>query len=164
MIAFNLNWMYFDSQACKHFVHALRLHLPLCMSLLLASSATNHLVISPSPSSSSGGGIKWFFGAGLGISVCVMATIGVLHKSLDEEILAKRCPNTVSMIKRRKVFSRRVVLTTRYAAGVTMVPLAQDMDSIKYLGIYVAITAFLIIEETVARIEGVGVGTRWKRV
>lgn len=82
-----------------------------------------------------------------------MATIGVLHKSLDEEILAKRCPNTASMIKRRKVFSRRVVLTTRYAAGVTMVPLAQDMDSIKYLGIYVAITAFLIIEETVARIE-----------
>ena len=166
MIAFNLNWMYFDSQACKHFVHALRrhwftsylftlLHLPLCMSLLLASSAMNHLVISPSPSSGSGGGIKWFFGAGLGISVCVMATIGVLHKSLDEEILAKRCPNTASMIKRKRMFNRRAVLTTRYVAGVTMVllPLAQDMDSIKYLGIYVAITAFLIIEETVARIE-----------
>lgn len=84
-----------------------------------------------------------------------MATIGVLHKNLDDEILAKRDPDTANMIKMKRVFSRRVVLTTRYAAGVTMVllPLAKDMDSIKYLGIYVAITAFLIIEETVARIE-----------
>lgn len=166
MIAFNLNWMYFDSQACKHFVHALRrhwftsflftvLHLPLCMSLLLASSAMNRLVISPSPSSDSGGGLKWFFGAGLGVSVCVMATIGVLHKSLDDEILAKRNPDAANMMKTKRTFSRRVVLATRYAAGLTMVllPLAKDMDSVKYLGIYVAITAFLIIEETVARIE-----------
>lgn len=162
MIAFNLNWMYFGSQACKHFVHAIRrhwfagflftnLHLPLCMSLLLASSAINRLVTSASIDSSSelGGGIKWFFGAGLGASVWTMATIGVLHKNLDDEAgLTER--STV-----RRTISRRIVLGMRYAAGLAMVlvPLAEDLSSIQFLAIYVAITAFLILEETVARIE-----------
>ncbi|KAF8208298.1 hypothetical protein K438DRAFT_2013078 [Mycena galopus ATCC 62051] len=160
MIAFNLNWMYFDSQACKHFVHAIRrhwfagflftnLHLPLCMCLLLASSAINHLVTSASIDSDAGGGLKWFFGAGLGASVCTMATIGVLHKNLDddEELTERR---TI-----RRTISRRIVLGVRYAAGLAMVlvPLAKDLSSIHFLSIYVGITAFLIIEETIARVE-----------
>lgn len=166
MIAFNLNWMYFDSQACKTFVHALRrhwltsflftmLHLPLCMSLLLASSAMHRLVVSPTPESESGGGLKWFFGTGLGVSVCTMATIGVLHKNMDDEIPDPRANAPAASITKTRTFSRRVVLGTRYAAGIAMalVPLAKNLSSIKYLGIYVGITAFLIIEETIARIE-----------
>ncbi|KAF7979022.1 hypothetical protein HWV62_43999 [Athelia sp. TMB] len=165
MIAFNLNWMYFDSQACKHFVHALRrhwvtsflftlLHLPLCMALLLASAAMNRLVASPSPITDSGGGLVWFFGAGLGISVITMASIGVLHKSIDDGIPGAPPEANASVIVRR-TFSRRVVLATRYAAGVAMVfvPLAKSLSSIELLAIYVGITAFLIIEETVGRIE-----------
>lgn len=59
------------------------------------------------------------------------------------------------MLRVRRVFSRRVVLATRYAAGIAMVlvPLAKNLSSIGYLGTYVGITAFLIIEETLARIE-----------
>ncbi|KAJ7757018.1 hypothetical protein B0H16DRAFT_1721483 [Mycena metata] len=75
MIAFNFNWIYFRSPASKHFIHAIRrswfagflftfLHLPLCMSLLLASSAVTRFVSSPSIDSDAGGGLKWFFGAG----------------------------------------------------------------------------------------------------
>ncbi|KAJ7507266.1 hypothetical protein B0H11DRAFT_2219094 [Mycena galericulata] len=162
MIAFNLNWMYFGSQACKHFIHAIRrhwfsgflfttLHLPLCMALLLASSATNRLVISDSIDSDSGGGLKWFFGAGLGVSMCSMATLGVLHKNLDEEegfIDREPC-------KVRATISRKLVLGARYAAGLAMIliPLVKELSSIVFLAIYVAITAFLIIEETIARIE-----------
>lgn len=126
------------------------------MSLLLASSAMNRLVVSPTPDSESGGGIKWFFGSGLGLSVCTMATIGVLHKNLDDELLgASNSSRVASMLKVRRVFSRRVVLATRYAAGIAMllVPLAKDLSSIAYLSIYVGITAFLIIEETLARVE-----------
>jgi hypothetical protein len=151
----------------KHFVHALRrhwitsflfttLHVPLCMSLLLASSAMNRLVISSTPDSESGGGLKWFFGGGLGVSVCTMATIGVLHKNMDHEVPGTRGNSGLaSMLRLRRVFSRRVVLATRYAAGIAMalVPLAKNLSSIGYLGIYVGITAFLIIEETLARIE-----------
>jgi hypothetical protein len=168
MVAFNLNWLYFDSErVSSRFVHALRrhwftsfvftmLHLPLCMSLLLASSAMNRLVISSIPDSISGGGIKWFFGSGLGVSVCTMATIGVLHKNLDDEIPRGGTDSArASMLRVRRVFSRRVVIATRYAAGISMalVPLAKGLSSIGYLSIYVGITAFLIIEETVARIE-----------
>ncbi|KAJ7747949.1 hypothetical protein DFH07DRAFT_574338 [Mycena maculata] len=163
MIAFNLNWMYFDSQACKHFIHAIRrhwfagflfttLHLPLCMALLLASSAINRLVISDSIQSDAGGGLKWFFGAGLGISVWLMATLGVLHKNLDdEEGLTEHKPSK----KIRRTINRKVVLSTRYVAGLvmTLVPLVNDVSSVGLLGIYVGITAFLIIEETFARIE-----------
>jgi hypothetical protein len=162
MIAFNLNWIYFGSQACKHFVHAIRrhwmtgfmftfLHLPLCMSLLLASSAINRLVTSAALESEQGGGLKWFFGAGLGVSVCVMATIGVLHKNLDDDAgLIERSPG-----KNRQTISRQFVLATRYTAGLAMilVPLVKDMSSIKILAIYVGITAFLVLEETISRIE-----------
>ncbi|KAJ7821351.1 hypothetical protein B0H13DRAFT_2129163 [Mycena leptocephala] len=160
MIAFNLNWIYFGSQACKHFIHAIRrhwfsgflfttLHLPLCMSLLLASSAINRLVTSATLESELGGGLKWFFGAGLGASVWTMATIGVLHKNLDDaEGLTERTTT-------RRTISRRFVLGIRYLAGLVMilVPIADDLNSIQFLAIYVGITAFLIIEEIIARIE-----------
>ncbi|KAJ6588444.1 hypothetical protein B0H19DRAFT_1099342 [Mycena capillaripes] len=160
MIAFNLNWMYFGSQACKHFIHAIRrhwfsgflfttLHLPLCMSLLLASSAINRLVTSASVDTELGGGLKWFFGAGLGASVFTMATIGVLHKNLDDqEGLTERA--TI-----RRTISRRVVLGIRYLAALAMIliPIVKDLSSIQFLAIYVGITAFLIIEEIIARIE-----------
>jgi low temperature requirement protein LtrA len=162
MIAFNLNWIYFGSEACKHFVHAIRrhwmtgfiftfLHLPLCMALLLASSAINRLLTSASTESELGSGLKWFFGAGLGVSVCAMATIGVLHKNLDDDSgLTEGNPG-----KNRRTISRRLVLGTRYIAGLVMilVPLVNDMSSVKFLGIYVGITAFLVLEETISQIE-----------
>ncbi|KAJ7031647.1 hypothetical protein C8F04DRAFT_1262754 [Mycena alexandri] len=165
MIAFNLNWMYFGSQACKHFVHAIRrhwvtsflfttLHLPLCMSLLLASSAINRLVTSSAVDSELGGALKWFFGAGLGVSVWTMATIGVLHKNLDDvDGISERVDRSPNAI--RRTISRRVVLGIRYLAGLAMilVPIVDNLSSIQFLAIYVGITAFLILEETIARIE-----------
>ncbi|KAJ7704288.1 hypothetical protein B0H17DRAFT_1039152 [Mycena rosella] len=162
MIAFNLNWLYFGSQACKHFVHAIRrhwftgfvftsLHLPLCMALLLASSAIGRLVTSAAPDSPLGGGLKWFFGAGLGVSVWTMATIGLLHRNLDDQ--AGYTERRTGRI--RRTISRRVVLGTRYAAGLAMVlvPLVDGLSSVQFLAIYVGITAFLVFEETIALIE-----------
>ncbi|KAJ7094011.1 hypothetical protein B0H15DRAFT_1020655 [Mycena belliarum] len=162
MIAFNLNWIYFGSQACKHFIHAIRrhwftgflfsaLHLPLCMSIILASSSINRLITSPSLESELGGGVKWFFGAGLGVGIWTMATIGVLHKNLDdEEGLLERSFKPI-----RRTISRKTVFGGRYLAGLAMilVPLAKDLSSVAFLAIYMGITAFLIIEETISRIE-----------
>jgi hypothetical protein len=85
-----------------------------------------------------------------------MATLGVLHKNLDDEVPTEGPHGRIaSALRVRRVLSRRVVLATRYAAGISMilVPLTKDLDSIGYLSIYVGITAFLIIEETLARIE-----------
>ncbi|KAJ7031649.1 bacterial low temperature requirement A protein-domain-containing protein [Mycena alexandri] len=163
MIAFNFNWIYFGSHASKHFIHAIRrswfagflftfLHLPLCMSLLLASSAVTRFVSSPSIDSDAGGGLKWFFGAGLGVSLCTMATIGVLHKSLDDgEGLTESSPSAI-----RRTINRKFVIGLRYLAGLAMilVPLAKDLNnSTQFLAIYVGITAFLIFEETIGQIE-----------
>jgi hypothetical protein len=120
------------------------------MSLLLASSAISRLVTSASLDSELGGGLKWFFGAGLGASVCAMATIGVLHKNLDDHAgFTERIPGT----NRQSVRGR--VLGMRYIAGLAMilVPLVKDMSSVKFLAIYVSITAFLVLEETISRIE-----------
>lgn len=192
MIAFNLNWMYFDSQACKHFVHALRrhwftsflftmLHLPLCMTLLLASSAISRLVVSNDVTAvpegaegatgegeavGGGRGLIWFFGAGLGAAICVMAMIGLLHKSIDDDITSlldhsdkhthKHDPATTAKTMRvHRTISRRVTLSIRVAAGVVMIllPLKHGLTSMEYLAIYMGITAFLIIAETIARLE-----------
>jgi hypothetical protein len=179
MVAFNLNWIYFDSEACKCFMHALRrhwltgllfttLHLPLSLSLLLASAAIKRLVIGdavaedaaantsgdPTIHAVVGGhtgdvaaGIYWFFGAGVGLSLIVMASIGLLHRSLD---IAGR--GGVLRI------NRPVVIGTRYAMGVLMIllPLAgKQLGPTRMLGVYVAITAFVIIEETFSRLERV---------
>jgi hypothetical protein len=169
MIAFNLNWIYFDSEACRSFVHALRrhwltgllftaLHLPLSLSLLLASAAMNRLVVVDEPPSSEATipvtaedgvapGIYWFFGVGVGLSVICMATIGLLHRSLDE---GRHC----GVLR----ISRPVVIGTRYATGTVMIllPLArQKLGPTNFLAAYVALTAFLIIEETFSRLERV---------
>ncbi|KAJ7164992.1 hypothetical protein C8R46DRAFT_997528 [Mycena filopes] len=168
MIAFNFNWLYFGSHACTHFIHAIRrswlskflftfLHLPLCMSLLLASSAVTRFVASPSIDSDSGGGLKWFFGAGLGVSMCTMATLGVLHKNLDDgaglgDSDSERSPSAAAI---RRTINRKFVIALRYLGGVAMilVPLAEDLSSIQFLAIYVGITGFLILEETIGQIE-----------
>ena len=86
--------------------------------------------------------------------MCTMATIGVLHKNMDDGIPGAD-GRIASTLKVRRILSRRVVLSTRYAAGIAMalIPFAKDLSSMSYLGIYVAITAFLIIEETLARVE-----------
>ncbi|TDL27722.1 hypothetical protein BD410DRAFT_835037 [Rickenella mellea] len=150
MLAFNLNWLYFGSEACSEFIHALRrhwftgfiftyIHLPLVMSLLLASSAVNKLVISSDVAT----GLKYYFGAGIGTAVLCMSTIGVLHKRLDS------CTGLLGV-------GRTVILGTRYVMGVVMIllPLAHArLDSIQLLGIYVGITAFLIAWEIVTRLE-----------
>ncbi|CAK5273669.1 unnamed protein product [Mycena citricolor] len=165
MIAFNLNWMYFTSHASKHFVHAIRrhwlagytfsmLHFPMCMSLLLASSAINRMVVTESftTSEEGGPGLKWFFGAGLGVAVFTMATIGVLHKNLDDQ--EGLHPHHVRKVLRTTI-SRRVVLGMRFAASIVMmlVPISSSLKSMQFLAIYVGITGFLIVEETIARIE-----------
>jgi hypothetical protein len=180
-----LNWIYFDSEACRKFVHAIRrhwftgfmftmMHLPLTLSLLLASAAMNRLVVgvtelpassssaevhtraeSTGPSSEAGAtaiggstipiGIYYFFGTGVGLSIICMAIIGSLHRSLDN-------------CKSRGVLglSRAFIIGTRLVMGLVMVflPIAHEkLTPLSMLGIYVALTAALIMEETFSRVE-----------
>lgn len=89
----------------------------------------------------------WFFGVGLGVSVIIMATIGLLHKLLEERKGSIR-------------LRRRIILATRFAAGILMIllPLAREEISttLRYMGIYVGILAFLILEEMFTRLEKAG--------
>ena len=88
-------------------------------------------------------GIRWYFGVGIGLSILIMATIGVLHKVLE-------VPHKAFHARRRFIFC------TRYAAGIAMVilPLAgEKISTLSYMGIYAGITVFLLIEELVMRLE-----------
>lgn len=108
------------------------------MSLLLASSATNQLVVNTDVST----GLKFFFGSGVGLALVCMGTIGLSHKSVDTG-LGRR-------------LSRGCILVTRMIAGVflALLPFAHArMDSIKMLALYVGVTGFLIAEELFAKIE-----------
>ncbi|KAF7329842.1 hypothetical protein MKEN_00247600 [Mycena kentingensis (nom. inval.)] len=181
MIAFNFNWLYFDSAITRHFTHAIRrhwvagylftlFHLPLCMALLLASAAVHTLVTDPYIEHDVVG-LKWFFGAGLGVSLCIMAAIGVLHRNLDNKDGLTPVDTLPSLHKwghhhhhksggRRKriprtTISRRIVIGFRFLAGIAMclIPLAEALSTLEFLSIYAGITALLIFEETIARIE-----------
>jgi hypothetical protein len=92
-------------------------------------------------------GLAWFFGAGIGLSVIIMATIGLLHKLLEEHNQSIRT-------------RRRVILTTRMGAGLLMVllPLARDdvHTTLNFMGIYAGVLAFLIVEELITRLEKTG--------
>lgn len=114
------------------------MHLPLIMSLLLASSATNQLVVNETVES----GVLWFFGAGVGVSVLCMAIIGAVHKSLDTHTSIFR-------------FRRPHILSTRAIAGLALVfvPFAHEhINALQTLGIYVGMTGLLIVEEIAARL------------
>jgi hypothetical protein len=115
------------------------LHTPLCGALLVGSSAVNRFVTE----AESPVGLWWFFGGGLGFSIMIMATIGVLHKVLE-------VPHRVFHVR------RRIIFFTRYLAGLIMIllPLAHDrLTTTEFMGICVAITVFLIIEEMALRLE-----------
>jgi hypothetical protein len=75
-----------------------------------------------------------------------MATIGLLHKLLEEHKQSIR-------------LRRRFILATRFGAGILMIllPLArtQIQTTLRYMGIYTGILAFLIVEEMVTRLEKV---------
>lgn len=76
-----------------------------------------------------------------------MATFGLLHKLLEE--------HKHSVGKRRKF-----ILITRFIMGLLMclLPLAHDeiKTTLHYMGIYVGILAFLIVEEMFTRLEKAG--------
>ena len=109
------------------------------MSLLLASAATNQIVSNTDVS----GGLKFFFGTGVGVGVVCMSVIGAVHKSLEESCSVLRV-------------SRVHILATRALAGVALsfIPFAHEqLDSIQMLATYVGITGLLIALEIVARLE-----------
>jgi hypothetical protein len=131
------------------------MHLPLSLSLLLASAAMNRLVgevVEPATPSSDvvstiPTGIYYFFGTGVGLSIIFMAIIGIMHRNLDT------CtPRGVLGL------SRSFVIGTRFVIGLLMVllPIAHDrLTPLSMLGLYVALTAVLIMEETFSRVERV---------
>ncbi|KLO15564.1 hypothetical protein SCHPADRAFT_888472 [Schizopora paradoxa] len=172
MCAFNLNWLYFTSEACGNFIHALRrhwftggiftvIHLPLIMALLLASSAVNKLVVDSDVES----GLKFFFGSGVGIGVLCMSIIGMLHKNLDERTMPRKmdscegkdkCVDMHHIPQRLLRFERQHILGIRAFVGLGMIflPFAHErLKSTNLLATYVGITGFLIAEEVLTRLE-----------
>jgi hypothetical protein len=92
-------------------------------------------------------GLVWYFGVGLGLSVVIMATVGVLHKILEE------CKTSTCL-------RRRIILATRFITGTLMMLLPLVREEIRttsrYMGIYVGILAFLVVGEMVTRLEKAG--------
>jgi len=173
MLAFNCNWLYFGSEACGNFIHALRrhwftsaiftfIHLPLIMALLLASSAVNKLVVSTDVES----GLKFFFGSGIGVAILSMSVVGSLHKNLDDERTQpqkvqtrsgkEKCVDVHHIPQRILRFERKHILGIRAVVGLGMIflPFAGErLQSTNLLATYVGITGFLIAEEALARLE-----------
>ncbi|KAG8867616.1 hypothetical protein FRB98_004084, partial [Tulasnella sp. 332] len=91
-ISFSLCWIYFDADASRVFIHALRrhwftsityshIHWPLCASLILMSAGLARMVASPDFENS---GYRWMFSGSLASVVFCFVVIGLLHKNLDK--------------------------------------------------------------------------------
>ncbi|GAA98244.1 uncharacterized protein L969DRAFT_342986 [Mixia osmundae IAM 14324] len=151
MVAFNLNWIYSESEVCHHYVHAVRrnwltsflyttLHLPLSLALLLASAAMARLV-EAEHSEEVPRAIYFFQSSGFGLAVILMGCIGFLHKPTHSH--------------RR----RGLLIAFRLAVGTVscFIPFAKDTISpLQLQGINVSLTSLIIILEAVSKLQRVG--------
>ena len=133
------------------------------MALLLASAATNKLVVGTDV----GTGLTFFFGTGVGISVTCIAIIGFAHKSLDHELPPPPKDGETQQLDitgtipcarcGRLRWGRPFMLTARLLAGLalSLIPFVHSsrLDSTRLLAIYVGITAALVAQEVFLRIE-----------
>ncbi|KAE8241871.1 hypothetical protein A4X13_0g7224 [Tilletia indica] len=151
-LAFLICWLFFDADAARVFVHALRrnwftsisfttIHLPLCASLILMSAAMHKLVAYDKAER----GYLWYFSGSLSLTVLCIAGIGMLHHSLDRYKSALM-PHYV------RVFWRILA-----AALIGCMPLIKkEWKSLPFLAAHVGVLAWLVCFETIGKIGAVG--------
>ncbi|CAD6920460.1 unnamed protein product [Tilletia controversa] len=151
-LAFLICWLFFDADAARTFVHALRrnwftsisfttLHLPLCASLVLMASAMHKLVAEDEVEQ----GYLWYFSGSLSVTILCIAGIGILHHSLDKY-------KSALMPHHMRIFWRLVA-----SALIASLPMLKDeWRSLPFLGTHVAILAWLVAFETIGKIGAVG--------
>jgi len=150
-LAFLICWLFFDADAARVFVHALRrnwftsisftnIHLPLCASLILMASSMHMLVANDEVEQ----GYLWFFSGSLATTVLCIAGIGMLHHSLDRHRSAMM-PHHIRMLW-------RIIA----AVLIACMPLRTHWSSMGFLGVNVAILAWLAAFETIGKVGAVG--------
>ncbi|KAI1321682.1 hypothetical protein F5Y16DRAFT_66896 [Xylariaceae sp. FL0255] len=156
--AFCFNWLYFEIDNCNLEMHAIRrsamstlvwtlAHVPFIMSFTLAGGALARLVLATDTPNSDidalsdadqdrseadiADGIRWFYCAGMGISLACMGLISIshTHRSID----GLRVP------KRYRLIGRFVV-----AVILVLLPLAKGLDSVELVGIVTALVVFVL--------------------
>lgn len=159
--AFCFNWIYFEIDGSNLLVHAIRrhkstsfawmmAHLPFIMAFVLAGGALSRLVVVTDCESTNieyltptyqersepnvQPGIRWFYCAGLGVSLACMGFISISHVHKD-----------ISGLRMKK----RHRLVVRFAVAIILVclPLAEGLNSIELLGTVTALIVFVLICE-----------------
>ncbi|PWN22174.1 hypothetical protein BCV69DRAFT_267382 [Microstroma glucosiphilum] len=150
--SFYLVWIYFDCDASRTFLHALRvnpwsaitfslLHYPLCAALILLSSSIPRLV----KNSSSEMGYRWFYAASMSVAMLCMAIIGLLHRNLD-------IAGSAYWSQRARIAFRLVC-----SAGFALLPLGgEDWNNLEFLLAYNIILGLLVFSETAGKLGVVG--------
>lgn len=144
-------WVYFDADASRVFVHALRrnpftaitfnlLHYPLTGAFILLSSSLHRLIAEEESSRS----YRWFYGAAMSCALLMTALIGLLHKNLDVYGSAKWS------------HLARIVLRVIVAAVYGVVPLLEGLSNAEFLAIYTALSVILVVSETLGKLGAVG--------
>lgn len=157
--AFSINWIYFDIDGANLHVHAIRrsaktsvvwvqAHVTFIMGLILASGAMARLVLAhdcsnAEPESLGGSyiersdaeipsGLRWFYSAGLGITILSMAAISWAH--------------THKTLKGARV-GKEIRLSIRCAIGIILIclPLAEEVTSLGLMGITCSLIVILLI-------------------
>lgn len=149
--AFCLLWVYFDADASRVFVHALRrnpftaitfnvLHFPLTGALILLSSTLHNLV----GNTHSEQGFRWYYGGSMSCVLGTTAIIGLLHKNLDVVGSAK-WPHEA-----------RIALRAIVAAVYAAVPILDSLSNTAFLATYTGLLVLLVISETLGKLGAVG--------
>ncbi|CAO1635461.1 unnamed protein product [Parajaminaea phylloscopi] len=144
-------WVYFDSDASRVFVHALRrnpftaitfnvLHYPLTGSLILQSSSLHNMIAKKETSQAD----RWVYGSALSCALAMTALIGLLHKNLDVAGSAK-WPHHA-----------RIALRIVVAAIYAVVPIFKDLTNTEFLAVYAGLLMALVISETLGKLGAVG--------
>jgi len=149
--AFMLAWLYFDSDASRTFLHALRrniftsityghLHFPFCAALILIPAALTKMMSRKHSST----GIRWFFCGGIATALGSITLMGWLHMDLDKK--------GSSLIPRKW----RLVVRHLVAVMFALLPLAKHLNNSAILGITAGVLTALVATEQVGKIGGVG--------
>lgn len=151
VVAFCLIWVYFDIDASRVFLHALRrspatsitfnlLHYPLVGALIMTSSAVVKLVHENHSSQAD----RWFYGGSLAAVMGLMAVLGLLHKNLDRAGTA--------------LWDRhaRIILRLLVAAMFAIIPIPHGLSNLEFIAVYAVLSAVLVASETLGKLGVVG--------
>lgn len=151
IVSFMLCFVYFDADASRTFVHALRrhffpstlytiVHFPLTVALIVMSSSLTELI----PNAEVDQGMEWYYSGSLAVALCCIAFLGATHASLDQR--------GTSLLNRETRILARLVVAIIFA----LLPLKSDWRTIDYLAVHACLLIVLVAFETTGKIGAVG--------